>query len=146
MYGNVYVAQIAMGSSDAQTVKAFTEAESYDGPSLIIAYSHCIAHGFNLQYGLEQQKLAVNSGIFPLYRFDPRRVATGEAGMVMDSKQPSVPLEEYMQNEARFRMLQISNPERAKELAQISQKQVSSHFKLFEHIAGHGPDAATEEN
>jgi pyruvate-ferredoxin/flavodoxin oxidoreductase len=144
MYGNVYVAQVAMGSSDAQTVKAFMEAESYDGPSLIIAYSHCIAHGFNLQFGLEQQKLAVNSGIFPLYRYDPRKVESGEAGMVMDSKTPTVALSDYMQNEARFRMLQISNPERAKELAEKSQEQVSGHFKLFEHLAGHDPK--TEES
>jgi pyruvate-ferredoxin/flavodoxin oxidoreductase len=133
-----------MGSSDAQTVKAFMEAESYDGPSLIIAYSHCIAHGFNLQFGLEQQKLAVNSGIFPLYRYDPRKVESGEAGMVMDSKTPTVALSDYMQNEARFRMLQISNPERAKELAEKSQEQVSGHFKLFEHLAGHDPK--TEES
>ena len=78
-YGNVYVARVAFGAKDAQTVKAFQEAESYDGPSLIIAYSHCIAHGYDMAYGAEQQKLAVDSGVWPLYRYDPRRVGPGRA-------------------------------------------------------------------
>ena len=99
-YGNVYVAQIAMGANDPQTLKAFLEAASYDGPSLIIAFSHCIAHGHDLRYGLEQQKKAVLSGHWRLYRFDPRH----ELAFVLDSKAPSIPLEDYLYAETRHRI------------------------------------------
>ena len=87
-YGHVYVARVAFGAKDAQTVKAFLEAEAYDGPSLIIAYSHCIAHGYDMAHGAEQQKLAVDSGVWPLYRFDPRRIAKGEPPLQLDSVRP----------------------------------------------------------
>ncbi len=91
-YGNVYVAEVAMGANDRQTVNAFLEAESYDGPSLIIAYSHCIAHGINMAKGLDQQKLAVDSGYWPLYRFDPRLKEDGKNPFQLDSRAPKIPL------------------------------------------------------
>lgn len=140
MYGHVYVAQIAMGAKDNQTVQAFIEANSYRGPSLVIAYSHCIAHGYNLNFGMEQQKLAVSSGFWPLFRFDPRRAAAGENGLKMDSSAPKTPLAQFMDNEARFRMLQFSNPERAKQLTAISQEQVVKHFGFYEKLAAAGND------
>ena len=89
-YGHVYVARVAFGAKDAQTVQAFLEAEAYPGPSLIIAYSHCIAHGYDLAHGCEQQKLAVDSGVWPLYRFDPRRVAAGRPPLQLDSAAPKI--------------------------------------------------------
>jgi len=134
-YGYVYVAQVAMGYRDAQTVKAFLEAESYDGPSLIIAYSHCIAHGFNLADGLEQQKLAVNSGYWPLYRFDPRRIAQGENPLQLDSKAPSISLDTYTLNETRYKMLFKINPERAKMLQEHAQETVNAKFRKYEQMA-----------
>ncbi|HHJ06230.1 MAG TPA: pyruvate:ferredoxin (flavodoxin) oxidoreductase, partial [Anaerolineae bacterium] len=115
-YGTVYVAQIAMGASDSQTMKAILEAEAYDGPSLIIAYSHCIAHGYDMAQGMNQQKLATQSGYWPLYRFNPEWRAQGKKPLKLDSKAPKIPLEDYMYNENRFRMLTKSNPERAKKL------------------------------
>ena len=110
-YGNVYVAQVAMGASDMQTVKAFLEAEAYDGPSLIIAYSHCIAHGIDMTKGLTQQKLAVESGHWMLYRYDPRLAASGKNPLQLDSKAPKIPLKDYHDKENRFRMLMKSDPE-----------------------------------
>ena len=104
-YGNVYVAKIAMGANDRQTLNAIIEAESYDGPSIIIAYSQCIAHGINMAKGMEQQKLAVDSGHWPLYRYDPRLVDEGKNPFQLDSKAPSIPLKEYAYNENRYRML-----------------------------------------
>jgi pyruvate-ferredoxin/flavodoxin oxidoreductase len=135
-YGYVYVAQVAMGARDAQTVKAFLEAESYDGPSLIIAYSHCIAHGFNLADGLEQQKLAVETGYWPLYRFDPRRVALGQNPLQLDSKAPKGTFESYALNETRYRMLQKINPQRAKMLLDHAQVAVDARFRKYEQLAG----------
>ena len=134
-YGNIYVAQVAMGASDAQTVKALAEADSYPGASLIIAYSHCIAHGFNLVNGFEQQKLAVNSGAWPLYRFDPRLAAEGTNPLQLDSKPPSVPLADYIYNETRFKMLQAADPERAKQLLAKGQANVIARWKIYEHMA-----------
>jgi len=134
-YGYVYVAQVAMGARDAQTVKAFLEAESYDGPSLIIAYSHCIAHGFNLADGLEQQKLAVESGYWPLYRFDPRRTANGENPLQLDSKAVKTSFESYAMNETRYRMLQKIDPERAKMLMEHAQDTVTAKFRKYEQLA-----------
>ncbi len=135
MYGSVYVAQVAFGAKDNQVIQAFNEADSFDGPSLIIAYSHCIAHGYNMNYGLEQQKAAVHSGFWPLYRFDPRRTANGEIPLKLDSAAPKASLQTFMENEARFKMLQHSDPERAKFLANLSQEQVRRHFALFEQLA-----------
>jgi pyruvate-ferredoxin/flavodoxin oxidoreductase len=134
-YGYVYVAQVAMGSRDAQTVKAFLEAEAFEGPSLIIAYSHCIAHGFNLADGLDQQKLAVDSGYWPLYRFDPRRTANGENPLQLDSKAPKTSFESYALNEARYRMLQKINPERARMLLDHAQDTVTAKYRKYEQMA-----------
>ncbi len=134
-YGNVYVARIAFGAKDAQTVKAFQEAESYDGPSILIAYSHCIAHGYDLSLGLEQQKLAVDSAYWPLFRYDPRRAATGESGLVLDSAAPKVDVGKFMANETRFRMLDKSNPERARELLKAARTEVAARFAIYENLA-----------
>ena len=127
-YGYVYVAQIAMGASDTQTLKAFLEAESYPGPSLIIAYSQCIAHGIDMTKGMEQQKLAVQSGLWPLVRYDPRLIEEGKNPLIIDSKKPSILPQEYMYNETRYRMLVQSNEERAemllKEVAKAQQKTI----------------------
>ncbi len=109
-YGNVYVAQVAMGASDAQTMKASTEAEAHDGPSLIIAYSHCIAHGIDIAKGLNQQRLAVDSGHWPLHRYNPARAGEGRNPFQLDSGDPKIPLQDYVYTETRYRMLQQSDP------------------------------------
>ena len=134
-YGNVYVAQVAMGSSDAQTVRAFIEAEAYDGPSLIIAYSHCIAHGINMTRGLDQQKLAVESGHWPLYRYNPEMAHKGENPLKLDSKAPSVNFQAYAYNETRYRMLTKSHPEAAKELLKLAQQDVNEKWQLYSGMA-----------
>ena len=134
-YGNVYVARVAFGSSDAQTVKAFKEAEAYEGPALIIAYSHCIAHGINLSKGLEQQKLAVESGYWPLFRYNPSRIAEGKNPMELDSKAPKIPLQDYIYRETRYRMLTASKPEVAKQLLAEAQKEVEEKWRLLEHLS-----------
>ena len=137
-YGHVYVARIAFGSKDSQTVAAFREAESYNGPALIIAYSHCIAHGYGLELGLEQQKLAVDSGYWPLFRFDPRLVEKGQNGLKLDSAAPKVELAKFMANETRFGILKNVAPARAEELAAQAQAQVRQHFALYQHLASAG--------
>ncbi|MDR3669335.1 MAG: pyruvate:ferredoxin (flavodoxin) oxidoreductase [Holophaga sp.] len=134
-YGNVYVARVAAGARDAQTVKAFLEAESYDGPSIIIAYSHCIAHGYDLVRGCEQQKLAVDSGYWPLYRFDPRRIEQGESPLQMDSSAPSVDLASYVNNENRYRMVERADPEHFKHLLAAAQREVSNRFEAHVNLA-----------
>jgi pyruvate-ferredoxin/flavodoxin oxidoreductase len=116
-YYRAYVARVALGADMNQVVQAFVEAESYPGPSLIIAYSPCIAHGYDLRYGAEQSQLAVKSGVWPLYRFDPRRIPLGLPPLVMDSKQPTVPVSTYQRNETRFRMVEKLDPARFKALA-----------------------------
>ena len=133
-YGNVYVARVAMGSSDMQTLKAFNEAEAYDGPSLIIAYSHCIAHGYDLVHGLDQQKLAVQSGHWPLFRFNPVLAAQGKNPFTLDSKAPTIPLEKYIYNETRYTMLTHSNPEVAKALLIEAQHDVEQRWKIYENM------------
>src|SRR4029450_5890190 len=115
-YGNVYVAGVAMGASDVQTLRAFREAEAFDGPSLIIAYSHCIAHGYDLRHGMDQQKAAVLSGHWPLFRYDPGLVGGGKNPLQLDSKAPSLPLEKYAYNETRYTMLAHADPAAAKQL------------------------------
>ncbi len=135
MYGNVYVAKVAMGSSDMHTVKAFLEAEAYDGPSLIIAYSHCIAHGYDMAYGLEQQKAAVNSGYWPLFRYNPTLTAQGKNPFVLDSRAPSLPLEKYLYNETRYTMLVHANPAQARKLLEEAKQDVISQWKFYEHLA-----------
>jgi pyruvate-ferredoxin/flavodoxin oxidoreductase len=134
-YGHVYVASVAFGAKDSHTVKAFLEAESFDGPALIIAYSHCIAHGYDLRFGAEQQKLAVNSGIWPLYRFDPRRIHRGEPPLVIDAPAGRNTVEEYRRNEARFAMVEKIDPVRFRQLARAAQDQALQRVALYEQLA-----------
>jgi len=134
-YGYVYVAQVAMGSSDTQTLKAFREAEAYDGPSLILAYSPCIEHGIDMAKGLDQQDLAVKSGMWPLYRYNPDRAEEGKNPLQLDSKAPSVPLTEFAYNELRYRRLLKSNEERAEKLMKEAQKEVNKRWSLYEQMA-----------
>ena len=134
-YGNVYVAQIAMGANDAQTVRAFLEAESWEGPSIIIAYSHCIAHGINMAKGMDQQKLAAETGYWPLFRYDPRLKLQGKNPFQLDSKAPKAPLETYMYNENRFRMLQSSQPKAAEILLDAAQQTVLERWHKYEELA-----------
>jgi pyruvate-ferredoxin/flavodoxin oxidoreductase len=138
-YGNVYVARVAMGANDQQTLKAFLEAEAYDGPALIIAYSHCIAHGIDMSKGLEQQKLAVQSGHWPLYRYNPALLDEGKQPFMLDSKEPSLPLERYVYNETRYRMLLQSNAERAESLLEQAKHDVQEHWKQYHQMAIHVP-------
>ena len=138
-YGHVYVARVAMGGSDAQTLRAFREAEAYDGPSLIIAYSPCIAHGYDLRHGMEQQKLAVLSGHWPLFRYHPERAREGKPPLELDSKAPSLPLERYVYNETRYTMLTHSDPETASRLLDAAQDDVRERFRLYEHLAAMPP-------
>jgi pyruvate-ferredoxin/flavodoxin oxidoreductase len=144
-YGNVYVARVAFGSSDMQTVKAFLEAEAYDGPSLIIAYSHCIAHGYDLVNGLEQQKAAVQSGHWPLFRYNPNLAGQGKNPLQLDSKAPTLPLDKYIYNETRYTMLVHSKPEAASELLKMAQEAVQSRWKLYEHWASMPGDGQMQE-
>ncbi|NUQ82904.1 MAG: pyruvate:ferredoxin (flavodoxin) oxidoreductase [Bacteroidetes bacterium] len=134
-YGNVYVAKIAMGASDVQTIKAIQEAERYDGPSLIIAYSHCIAHGYNLKYGMQQQKLAVESGHWPLFRYNPVLAEEHKNPFQLDSKAPKVRLEEYIYNETRYKILTKMNPSIAKQLLDQNQKEIKARWKHYEQLA-----------
>jgi len=134
-YGNVYVARVAFGAKDAQTVKAFQEAESFPGTSLIIAYSPCIAHGYDMAFGLEQQKLAVETGYWPLYRFDPRQAGNGESAFKLDSSAPKGDLAAYMRNETRFRMTENQDPERYRELVDIARRDIRERFHLYEKLA-----------
>ncbi len=134
-YGNIYVAQIAMGANQNQTVKAFNEAESFDGPSIIIAYSHCIAHGINMTKGIDEQKLAVNSGMWPLFRFDPRKIEKGESPLQLDSKKPSLPFHKFAEAEGRWNTLLRSNPEHAEKLLASAQKDINKRFHLYEQMA-----------
>ncbi|MEI6829704.1 MAG: pyruvate:ferredoxin (flavodoxin) oxidoreductase [Synechococcaceae cyanobacterium ELA445] len=134
-YGHVYVASVAMGAKDTHTLRAFLEAESYPGPSLILAYSHCIAHGIDMAKGLQQQRLAVDSGRWLLYRHDPRRAARGESPLVVDSASAQVPLAEAMATENRFRMLGWSQPERARELSRQAQADVERRWQLYQRLA-----------
>jgi pyruvate-ferredoxin/flavodoxin oxidoreductase len=140
-YGNVYVARVAMGADDQQTLNVFLEAEAYDGPSLIIAYSHCIAHGIDMTQGLTQQKRAVQSGYWFLYRYNPRLLAEGKNPLLLDSKAPSLPLEAYAYNETRYRMLAQSNGERAEMLLEQAQHDVRQHWNLYHQLA-----TLTEQN
>jgi len=134
-YGGVYVARIAMGADDKQTVKALLEAEAHDGPSLVIAYSHCIAHGYDLKHGLRQQDLAVKTGHWPLFRFDPARAEAGQNPMQLDSKAPTVPLKDYIYNETRYTMLVRSKPEMAKKLLEEAGEDVSDRWRTYAHLA-----------
>ncbi len=134
-YGSVYVAQVAIGASHNQTVKAFAEAEAFNGPSCIIAYSHCIAHGINMALGLEAEERAVKSGHWLLYRYNPDRIAEGRNPLQLDCKAPSIPFEEYAYAENRFRTLKSSNPERARELLKLGQQDVDRRWNLYSQLA-----------
>ena len=134
-YGSAYVAKVAMGANDVHTVRAFREAEAYKGPSLIIAYSHCIAHGYNLTMGLEQQKAAVESGHWPLLRFNPDLCKEGKNPLLLDSKPPTLPLEKYIYNETRYKMLALSNPENARKLLKQAEADVMQRWRLYEYLA-----------
>ncbi len=135
-YGNVYVAKVAMGANPAQTVKAFAEADAYPGPSLIIAYSHCINQGFNLTTGYEEQKKAVATGHWPLYRFDPRLKEQGKNPLQLDSKPPTMEFSEYAYNEDRYRSLKQSKPEVAAELMKLANRDAVERYALMEQLAG----------
>jgi pyruvate-ferredoxin/flavodoxin oxidoreductase len=137
-YGNVYVAKVAMGSNDAHTVKAFLEAEAYDGPSLIIAYSHCIAHGIDMGLGMRNQKAAVDSGYWQLYRYNPDLVLKGENPFKLDSKGMKIPLKDYAYMETRYKMLTKTHPEEAKKLMEEAQKDVEDKWKLYEQMTASG--------
>ncbi len=134
-YGNVYVARVAMGGSDMQTLKAFEEAEAYDGPSLIVAFSHCVAHGYDLMYGMDQQKLAVQAGYWPLFRYNPELVKQGKNPLQLDSRPPSVPLQKYMLNETRFSILNHADAEAAKKLLHEAEEDVRTRWALYEKLA-----------
>jgi pyruvate-ferredoxin/flavodoxin oxidoreductase len=135
-YGDIYVGRIAMGANDAHTVRTFLEAEAYDGPSLIIAYSVCIAHGYDLRYGLEQQKKAVLSGHWPLYRYDPRLAHNGGHPFQLDSKPPSIQLQDYIYAESRYRMLTQSNPAEAQRLLALAESDIRERWARYEQLAG----------
>ena len=134
-YGNTYVAHVAFGGKDVQTVKAFLDAESFPGPSIIIAYSHCIAHGYDLAFALDQQKLAVDTGYWPLYRFDPRRIANGESPLILDSPAPKTELTKFMQNETRFKVVEQMDRERYKTLAEHAQRESATRFSVYEQLS-----------
>jgi pyruvate-ferredoxin/flavodoxin oxidoreductase len=134
--GQVYVAQVAFGANMNQVVRALLDADSFPGPSLVIAYSHCIAHGYDLCHGADQQKLAVQSGLWPLYRFDPRRVAEDAPPLQLDSGAPRVPLRRFMENETRFRMVEKMDAERFARLADLAQKEVMQRYAFYERLAG----------
>jgi pyruvate-ferredoxin/flavodoxin oxidoreductase len=134
-YGNVYVAQVAWGAKDVHTVKAFQEAASYPGPALIIAYSHCIAHGYDLALGPEQQKLAVATGYWPLYRYDPRKRDSGQAPLQLDSSAPNNQLHQFMFNETRFRIVEQKNADRYKSLLESAKRQVNDRYSLYLQLA-----------
>ncbi|PYQ63608.1 MAG: pyruvate:ferredoxin (flavodoxin) oxidoreductase, partial [Acidobacteria bacterium] len=135
-YGNIYVARIAFGAKINQTVQTLLEAEAYPGPSLVIAYSHCIAHGYDLVHGADQQKLAVESGIWPLYRFDPRRIAEGQPPLQLDSGPPKASAREYMRNETRFRMVEKQDPARFKRFLDKASRQAAQHYAIYQQLAG----------
>jgi pyruvate-ferredoxin/flavodoxin oxidoreductase len=135
-YGSVYVAVVAMGANDAQTIRAYLDAESYNGPSLIIAYSHCIAHGIDMTKGLHQHKAAVNSGHWLLYRYDPRLTEQGQNPLLLDSKPPSIPIKDYIYSETRFKMLTLSQPDEAKRLLELAQEDVRARQQFYRQMAG----------
>ena len=134
-YGNVYVGRVAMGANDAHTVKVFREAEAYDGPSIIIAYSHCIAHGIDMMKGLEQQKKAVESGHWMLMRYNPDLAKEGKNPLVLDSKEPSLPLKDYIYNETRYKSLSAADPEVAEALLKEEEKDIKARWRYFSHMA-----------
>jgi pyruvate-ferredoxin/flavodoxin oxidoreductase len=138
--GNVYVASVAMGARDEHTLRAFIEAEAFEGVSLIIAYSHCIAHGITMKTAMQNHKAMVNSGNWLLYRYHPERTTQGENPLSLDSRKPRGSVEDYMYMENRFKMLTKSDPERAKELLEDAQQDVDTRWKLYEYLASRSPN------
>jgi pyruvate-ferredoxin/flavodoxin oxidoreductase len=134
-YGNVYVASVAFGAKDEQTLKAFLEAEAYDGPAVIIAYSHCIAHGIEMSTALHDQKAAVDSGQWLLYRYNPDRAAQGENPLLLDSRAPKLPLAAYFNMENRFKMLTLSHPDEARRLLAEAQQDIYDRWSRYEYLA-----------
>ena len=148
-YRHAYVASVAFGSNDNHTVKAFAEAASYNGPSIIVAYSHCIAHGYDLKMGVDQQKLAVDSGVWPLYRYDPRLVSAGKPPLQIDSTNIKANVRDYLRNETRFAMVEKIDPVRFRELSQASVQNTAERLALYKelsHIAFPSADAAASTN
>jgi pyruvate-ferredoxin/flavodoxin oxidoreductase len=146
-YGSVYVARVAMGSNDTHTIKAFREAEAHPGPSIIIAYSHCIAHGYDMAFGMNQQKAAVLSGYWPLLRYNPALREQGKNPFQLDSKAPSIPLKQYLYQEARYSMLARTHPKAARELLRLAQDDVERQWRVYESraaMAGEGTPAPEE--
>jgi pyruvate-ferredoxin/flavodoxin oxidoreductase len=143
-YGNVYVAQIAMGANPAQAVKAFREAESYGGVSLILAYAQCVAHGVNMTTGMAHQKEAVQCGFWPLYRYDPREAHEGGSPFKLDSRKPTSPFKEFAMQEARFAMLVRSDPKRAEQLFELAQRDIDDQWHYYEQMAGVSRDIVDE--
>ena len=143
-YGNVYVAKIAMGSNDTHTLKAILEAEAYDGPSLIIAYSHCIAHGINMAKGMQNQKAAVDTGYWPLYRYNPELTDEGKNPFKLDSKGLKMPFKDYAYMETRYKMLTKSHPRIAEDLIKKAQEDVVSTWKEYERLASYQPENKEE--
>jgi len=148
-YGNVYVARVAMGANPQQTLHALREAEAYPGPSLIIAYSHCIAHGINMAEGLQQQKRAVDCGHWPLIRYNPVIREAGGIPFTLDSLRPTLSLADYRKHEGRFRSLERQNPEEARRLLEIAEKSVKQQWAGYEEMAtrnaaAYHPDARRE--
>jgi pyruvate-ferredoxin/flavodoxin oxidoreductase len=135
-YGSVYVASIALGANDAQTARAFLEAESYNGPSIVIAYSTCIAHGIDMTRSMQQQKAAVDSGHWLLYRYDPRLAEQGKNPLTVDSKMPSMPIKDYAYSETRFKMLTLSKPDEAQRLLTLAQEDVLTRYNYYQQLAG----------
>jgi pyruvate-ferredoxin/flavodoxin oxidoreductase len=144
-YGTVYIARVAMGASDVQTLTAFREAEAYDGPALILAYSHCIAHGYDLALGIEQQKAAVQSGYWPLLRYNPDLKKQGKNPLTLDSRAPTLPLQKYIYNETRYTMLVQANPTAARELLRLAQEDVRDRWRMYEHLAALHPNGTAKE-
>lgn len=134
-YGNVYIGRVALGANDAHTVKVFQEAEAYNGPSLIIAYSHCIAHGIEMVNGLDQQKKAVESGHWILMRYNPDLVKEGKNPLILDNKEPSLSLKDYVYNESRYKSLVLTHPEEAEALLKEEEKDIKSRWRYYSHIA-----------
>jgi pyruvate-ferredoxin/flavodoxin oxidoreductase len=141
-YGSVYVASVAMGAKDEHTLKAFLEAEAYDGPSLIIAYSSCIAHGIDMTTAMTDQKVAVDSGQWLLYRFNPERSTAGENPLMLDSRAPTRKVQEFLQQQTRFKMLTKSNPEAASRLWKQSQEDAEKRYRMYEYMAGRKTEPA----
>ncbi|HEY0180978.1 MAG TPA: hypothetical protein VGC30_15290, partial [Dokdonella sp.] len=144
-YGNVYVAQVAMGANPQHTLQAFREAEAYDGPSLILAYSHCIAHGIDMRFGMRQQDLATASGYWPLFRFNPALRKIGANPFSLDSPRPTIPFERYARNEIRYTSLAATHPQEAAELAASAQKWIEEKYMQYEDLAARDGSRFTVE-